>query len=162
MNSEPDFEIRNRDRYVPIEEYSRLPRLPVTVVLDNLRSSFNVGAIFRTCECARVEKLITTGISAHPPDDKVVKTAMGAAEFVPHEYYEDIITAVKHLKKMDLPVYALETTSNSESIYRIAFPRPVCLVFGNEALGIGREVLELADRIVEIPFWATKTVLTSR
>lgn len=159
MDSGDSLEICNRDRMVPIEEYSRLPRLPITVVLDNLRSSFNVGAIFRTCECARVERLITTGISAHPPDDKVVRTAMGTAEFVPHEHAADITAVIRSISDSGTPVYAMETTSRSETIYRVQFPRPVCLVFGNEALGINREALQLADRIVEIPLLGYKNSL---
>ncbi len=160
MNEPPDaLEIRNLDRAVAIEQYAALPRLPITVILDSLRSSFNVGAVFRTCECARVEKLITTGITCHPPDEKVVRTAMGTAEFVPHEHYADAREAILTVKKLGLPVYALETTSRSESIYRISFPRPVCLVFGNEALGLDRGILSLADRIVEIPLLGYKNSL---
>ncbi|MCE5272602.1 TrmH family RNA methyltransferase [bacterium] len=159
MNGPESLEIRNLDRAVSIEEYSRLPRLPVTVILDRLRSSFNVGAVFRTCECARVERLITTGITCHPPDEKVVRTAMGTAEFVPHRHFQDTREAILFARECGLPVYALETTSHSESIYRVSFPRPVCLVFGNEALGLERDTLSLANRIVEIPLLGYKNSL---
>jgi len=151
--------VRNLDRTVPIEVYSKLPRQPVVVVCENLRSSFNVGAIFRTCECARVEKLITCGITAHPPDEKVVKTSMGTWEFVPHEHYDTALEAISGLRDKVASVVALETTSQSVSIYQARFAQPLCLVLGNEALGLSREVLEAADQIVEIPLLGYKNSL---
>ncbi|OGG06377.1 MAG: hypothetical protein A3F83_11900 [Candidatus Glassbacteria bacterium RIFCSPLOWO2_12_FULL_58_11] len=154
-----DIVQRHHDRAVPIEQYSRLPRLPVTLVLENLRSSFNVGAIFRSCESARVEKLITCGITAHPPNEKVLKTSMGAWEFVPHEHVASAGEAIEKLKAQGLPLFALETTSKSVSLYRTKIPRPVALILGNEALGLSRETLAAADRIIEIPLLGYKNSL---
>jgi len=151
--------VRNRDRSVPIEVYARLPRLPITVVLENLRSSFNVGAVFRSCECARIEKLITCGITAHPPDEKVIKTSMGTWEFVPHEHVETVGEAIGRVRAEGVPVVALETTSKSVSIYQTKFARPVCLFLGNEAQGLSREVLKAADQILEIPLLGYKNSL---
>jgi tRNA G18 (ribose-2'-O)-methylase SpoU len=151
--------VRNRDRSIPIEVYARLPRLPITVVLENLRSSFNVGAIFRSCECARIEKLITCGITAHPPDEKVIKTSMGTCEFVPHEHVETVGEAIEQVQAEGVPVVALETTSKSVSIYQTKFARPVCLLLGNEAQGLSQEVLQAADLILEIPLLGYKNSL---
>ncbi len=151
--------VRNQDRSVPIEVYARLPRLPITVVLENLRSSFNVGAVFRSCECARIGKLITCGITAHPPDEKVIKTSMGTWEFVPHEHVETVGEAIGRMRAEGVPVVALETTSKSVSIYETKFARPVCLFLGNEAQGLSREVLKAADQILEIPLLGYKNSL---
>jgi 23S rRNA (guanosine2251-2'-O)-methyltransferase len=159
LSEDKQIRVRNRDREIPIEIYSRLPRHPITVVLDNLRSRFNVGAIFRSCECARVEKIITCGITAHPPDEKLLKTAMGTCEFVPHEHVEEITEVISRMREQKIPLAALETTRKSRSIYQAAFPRPVCLVVGNEAMGLSREVLEVADIIVEIPMHGYKNSL---
>ncbi|MEA2064367.1 MAG: RNA methyltransferase [Gemmatimonadota bacterium] len=161
MPQEPTekISVRNRDHEIPIEVYSSLPRHPVTVVLENLRSKFNVGAIFRTCECARVEKVFTCGYTAHPPDEQVLKTAMGTCEFVPHEHLDDSAEAVKRMREAEIPIFALETTSGSRSIYEVSFPARVCLVVGNEALGVSSRVLEAADTIVEIPMHGYKNSL---
>ncbi|MBN2289482.1 MAG: TrmH family RNA methyltransferase [Candidatus Glassbacteria bacterium] len=159
MPEEKNIRVRDRDRSIPIEVYSRLPRHPVTVVLDSLRSRFNVGAIFRSCECARVEKIFTCGITAHPPDEKLAKTAMGTCEFVPHEHVARISEVISGLRESGIPLVALETTRQSRSIYEVEFPRPVCLAVGNEALGLSREVLEAAGMIVEIPLHGYKNSL---
>jgi len=159
MPEKNQIRVRNHDRKIPIEVYSRLPRHPVTLVLDNLRSRFNVGAIFRTCECARVEKLFTCGITAHPPDEKLLKTAMGTCEFVPHEHVQQVDQAVSIMRRRKIPLAALETTDRSLSIYDYKFPRPVCLLMGNEALGLSRKILDSADAIVEIPMQGYKNSL---
>ena len=151
--------VRNFDRRVPIEVYSRLPRLPIIVALDNLRSSFNVGAIFRTAECGRIEMLYTCGITAHPPAERVVKTAMGAAEFVPHCHVKNTLDAVGAARERGARIVALETTDASRPLYA-PWPRePVCLVLGNEALGLDGKVLAEADEIVEIPLLGYKNSL---
>jgi len=154
-----NLKVRNRDHSIPIEVYSRLPRLPITVVLENLRSGFNVGAIFRSCECARVQKLITCGITAHPPEEKVVRTSMGTWEFVPHEHVETVGEAIEKVRAERMRLVALETTSKSLSIYEAKLARPLCLFLGNEALGLSREVLEAVDEILEIPLLGYKNSL---
>jgi tRNA G18 (ribose-2'-O)-methylase SpoU len=159
MPDNPDLIIRHRDRTVPIEVYAKLPRQPVTVVLDSLRSSFNVGAIFRTCECARVERLITCGITPHPPDEKVLKTSMGSWEFVPHEHYDTAEEAMARMRERGAAVIALETTSRSVSIYKARFHKPLCLLLGNEAQGLKSNVLKATDEIVEIPLSGYKNSL---
>lgn len=158
-SKEPDFKIRSRDRAVPIEEYSRLPRHPITVVLDNLRSGFNVGAIFRSCECARIEQLITCGITAHPPAEQVMKTSMGTAEFVAHSHRPTTLDAVTDLKSKGIPVLGLETTTKSHRLHDFKFPQPCALVFGNEALGIEVDLLARCDEIIEIPTYGYKNSL---
>ncbi len=151
--------IRNLDRQLPIEVYCSLPKLPVTVVLDNLRSAFNVGAIFRTAECGRVEQLYTCGITAHPPDPRVVRTSMGTTEFVPHKHLDTTGEAIELARTRGARIVALETTNVSRSLYDPWIKKPVCLILGNEALGLGEDVLAAADEIVEIPLLGYKNSL---
>ena len=151
--------VRNLDRQPQIEVYSSMPKLPVTVVLDNLRSAFNVGAIFRTAECGRVEQLYTCGIAAHPPDERVVRTSMGTTEFVPHKHLDTTAEAISLARNRGARIVALETTSASRSLYDPWEKEPVCLLLGNEAMGLNNDVLELADEIVEIPLLGYKNSL---
>jgi tRNA G18 (ribose-2'-O)-methylase SpoU len=153
---ENNFHIKTHDSPLSPEEFRRLPRHPVTVVLDNLRSAFNVGSIVRTADCARIEKIIFCGITAHPPNPKVIKTAMGALDYVSWEYSSTTVEAVERCRTEGRQVICLEVTDVSKPYHRIEYPKPLCLVVGNEALGISREVLELADEIVEIPMWGFK------
>lgn len=159
MPDNKDIIIHSRDRAVPIEEYARLPKVPVTVVLDNLRSSFNVGAIFRTAECARIERLITCGITAHPPHDKVLKTSLGTTEFVPHLHLPTVSDALIMAREAGARIVALETTSRSRTLFAPLEKKPTFLFLGNEALGLSREVVEQADEVVEIPLLGYKNSL---
>jgi tRNA G18 (ribose-2'-O)-methylase SpoU len=153
---ETNFQVKTHDAALSPEEFRELPRHPIHVVLDNLRSAFNVGSIVRVADCARIEKVIFCGITAHPPNHKVIKTAMGALNYVPWEYYPSTVAVVEKIKKENIKVMALEVTSVSRPFYQVRYPTPVCLVVGNEALGISRQVLELVDEIVEIPMWGFK------
>ena len=156
---ETSFKVRTFDSPFTPEEFRRLERPPLTLVLDNLRSAFNVGSLFRTADCLRAEKVILCGITAHPPHAKLNKTAVGTQEYVPWEYHPTIVGAVEKLKERGVHVAALETTSISQPYHKIAYPSPLALVVGNEALGVSREVLDLADTIVEIPLKGFKNSL---
>ena len=80
---ETGFEVRSRDAAIPLDDFRRLPRRPLYIILDNLRSAFNVGAIFRTCDALRVNGLFLCGYTAFPPHSKLAKTSLGAIEYVP-------------------------------------------------------------------------------
>lgn len=148
---ENNFHIKTHDSPLTPEEFRVLPRHPITVVLDNLRSAFNVGSIVRTADCARIEKVIFCGITAHPPNPKVIKTAMGTLDYVPWKYVPTTTEAVERCRQEGRRIICLEVTNVSKPYHGIEYPRPLCLVVGNEALGISREVLEMADQIAEIP-----------
>jgi tRNA G18 (ribose-2'-O)-methylase SpoU len=148
---ETRFQVRSFDSPVSPEAFWAIPRFPVSVVLDNLRSAFNVGSIFRTADCTLVEKIYTCGITAHPPNAKLEKTALGTLPFVPWEYKRSAMEALTEVKSKNIRIVALETTNQSRTFWEYRFPLPVCLILGNEALGVSREVLEMADHIVEIP-----------
>ena len=133
--------------------------MPVSVILDNLRSAFNVGSIVRTADCSLIKEVITCGITAHPPHRKLEKTSMGALEYVDVRYNASVLDAVKAMKKEGVPVLAFELTEKSTCLWNIDFPLPSALVFGNEALGISQEILQAADTIIEIPTLGFKNSL---
>lgn len=136
--------------------YENLKPLPVAVVLDNIRSLYNVGAFFRTADGAGVERLLLTGITGHPPKNAISKTALGADETVPWEHQWDPVPLVDELRTNRYEIAAIETSLHSVDLFdwRPAFP--VCLVFGNEVDGIRPELLERCDTHVRIPMLGLK------
>lgn len=156
---ETNFEVRSFDSPMPLEDYNALPKNRLFIILDNLRSAFNVGAIFRTCDALRVQGLFLCGYTAFPPHPKLSKTSLGTIDFVPWKRFETTVEAVHHLQKQRVPVWAAETTSHSKKFHAVAYPATLGLVFGNEALGVGRDVLEIVDDIIEIPLYGFKNSL---
>ncbi len=125
-------------------------KIPLYLILDNLRSSFNIGSIFRTAECLGITEILLCGYSATPKNIKVQKTAMGTEKYVKWRYFEKTEDAILYLEKKNIRVFALETTTNSKSIYEVEFPPKCALILGNEALGISEKILTLADEIINI------------
>ena len=156
---ETSFEVRNFDAQMSLDEYARLPKHPLYLVLDNLRSAFNVGSIFRSADAARLQGLYTCGYTAHPPHPKLDKTALGTLDYIETRHFATTLEAVDYLRGRDVPVWALETTSQSRCYTELDYPRPLALIVGNEALGIDREVLECCDQLVEIPMYGYKNSL---
>lgn len=156
---ETAFEVRSHDTDLPLEEYARLPKFPVHLVLDNLRSAFNVGSIFRTADTARIASILTCGYTAHPPHARLEKTALGTLDYVQSTHFDSALDAVADLKSRGVNVFALETTSHSKSYTAVEFPQPVALVLGNEALGIDPEVMAACDELIEIPVFGYKNSL---
>ena len=156
---ETSFEVRNFDAQMSLDEYARLPKHPLYLVLDNLRSAFNVGSIFRSADAARLQGLYTCGYTAHPPHPKLDKTALGTLDCIETRHFATTLEAVDYLRGRDVPVWALETTSQSRCYTELDYPRPLALIVGNEALGIDREVLECCDQWVEIPMYGYKNSL---
>lgn len=153
---ETTFEVRNFDAPLSLSEYARLPKHPIYLILDNLRSAFNVGSIFRTADTSRLAQVITCGYTAHPPHAKLDKTALGTLEYVPTRHFDSTTEAVSHLRQAGTPVFALETTTASSVYTECPYPQPLGLVLGNEALGVSREVLDQCDQILEIPLFGFK------
>jgi len=156
---ETNFDVRSFDAAIPLEEYRKLLKNKLFIVLDNLRSAFNVGAIFRTCDALRVSGLYLCGCTAFPPHVKLEKTSLGTIGYVPWKYFDSALEAVKFLRAGKIPVWAAETTSRSVPFYKVLYPPALGLVFGNEALGVSREVLEECDEIIEIPLHGFKNSL---
>ena len=151
--------MRNHDTHVTPAEYKRLPKHPLYLILDNLRSAFNVGSIFRTADTVRLAGIATCGYTAHPPHVKLAKTALGTLDYISTEHFDSALEALQSFQDQDIPVWALETTSHSRTYTSVTYPRPVAIVLGNEALGVSREVLEKCDERIEIPMYGYKNSL---
>ncbi len=135
-------------------------RFPICAVLDNIRSAQNVGAIFRTAECAYIAHLYLCGITARPPNRKVEKTALGTTQLVPWTYYRETVEAVRDLRKAGWKIASLELTDVSVPIHAITPEMfPLALVIGNEVTGVDDRVLEESDVIVEIRQYGEKESL---
>ena len=159
IGKETTYQVRNHDTPLAPEAYRALPKHPVHLVLDNLRSAFNVGSLFRMADTARLAQVITCGYTAHPPHPKLDKTALGTLEYVPTVHFQTTLEAVIQLKDQGLPVWALETISHAKTYTDVSYPQPLALVLGNEALGVSREVLEVCDEWIEIPMYGFKNSL---
>lgn len=136
--------------------YEQIQRLPVTVVLEDLRSLFNVGSFFRTCDSAGVDRLVLAGITGTPPQRGILKTALGAEDSVPWEYQIDAKSAALRCREQGFEVAAVETSLHSVDLFDWSPRFPVCLIFGNEVEGITPETAALADTHVRIPMLGRK------
>ncbi|HEY4643156.1 MAG TPA: RNA methyltransferase [Bacteroidota bacterium] len=132
-------------------------RHPIFVALDNIRSLYNVGSIFRTSDAARVEKLFLCGYTSFPPRKEIDKTALGATFSVPWEYRQNPVDVIRELKSGNVTICVLEHTTRSVP-YTSVKPSdfPICLVLGNELVGVSKEVIERADMAIEIPMYGSK------
>lgn len=133
--------------------------LPVAVLLDNIRSMYNVGAFFRAADGAGLEKLCLCGITAHPPKKAIAKTALGAEETVPWEHDWDAVKVAKGLRRNGFQIAAIETSLRSVDLFDWQPTFPVCVAFGNEVEGLNSELLEMADTRVRIPMLGRKNSL---
>lgn len=153
---EPDgietfYEVRSHDSNQSPAEFARLPRLPVHIVLDNLRSAFNVGSIFRLADAVRAAEVVTCGYTAHPPHHKLEQTALGTTHSVTWRHFPDTAAALEDLRAAGCRLVAVETARGSIAYHRFEPGFPLAVVFGNEALGVSRPALELCDSVVELP-----------
>ena len=135
-------------------------KLPVYVILNSIRSSYNVGSIFRTSDGVMIEKLYLCGYTPHPPNKDVLKTALGATESVKWEYVKNPADAVTDLKSSGVKIAALELTNKSILYNEVnAKDFPLALLVGNEITGVSQELLDLCDMALEIPQYGIKQSL---
>lgn len=149
-------------------DLATMPRTPISIVVDNVRSLDNVGLIFRLCETARIGKLYLTGYTGHPKienDDRpqwmierhehrITKTAVYAVPHQPWEYHEDAVSLVKELKNQGHTIYSLEQTDRSVPYHRLLdadYKLPATLIVGHERQGVRQELLDISDHILELP-----------
>jgi len=132
---------------------------PIVLVLDSIRSAFNVGSLFRTSDTAGVAEVITTGITCKPPHPKLLKTAMQSIDHVRHRHFEDIVSCVKALKGEGYQIVVMETTAKSQHYMQVEYPAKTALICGNEITGVDVRAIELADLMVEIPTYGVKNSL---
>ena len=136
--------------------YERIHPLPVAVLLDNVRSMYNVGAFFRTADASSCEKLYLCGITARPPKRAITKTALGADETVTWEYHPDPVQLIQELRRRRYEIAAVETSVHAVDLFDWQPSFPVCLVFGHEVDGIRPDLLDLCDTYVRIPMLGRK------
>lgn len=143
-----------------IESIGSVKKLPVYIILNSIRSSYNVGSIFRTSDGAMIEKLFLCGYTPHPPKKEVLKTALGAQNSVAWEYVKDANEVILKLKEQGVKIGALELTKNSIPHYSFLKPDfPIALLIGNEIKGVSQELLDLCDFALEIPQYGIKQSL---
>jgi len=138
------------------EAYDGIVKMPVAVLLDNVRSMYNVGAFFRTADAAAIEKLYLSGITAHPPKRALSKTALGAEETVPWEHSWEPVSLSERLRTNGYEIAAIETSVHAVDLFDWAPRFPVCVVFGHETEGIRPELSALCDTHVRIPMLGRK------
>ncbi|TNF42188.1 MAG: TrmH family RNA methyltransferase [Bacteroidetes bacterium] len=140
------------------EAYKQVEKLPLVVVLDNIRSCNNIGSVFRTSDALLVEKLYLCGITATPPNAEIHKTALDAEKTVEWEYFEKTEDAVVELHNKGYKVYAIEQVENSISLpdFFPAAGEKVAVIFGNEVKGVQQKVVNICDGSIEIPQFGTK------
>jgi tRNA G18 (ribose-2'-O)-methylase SpoU len=144
------------------EDVKTAQRLPICAILDNIRSLYNVGSMFRTSDGALISKLYLTGYTPQPPRKEIEKTALGSTETVPWEYFAHSLDAVDEVKRKGMKVCVLEHTTRSVPYFALT-PRdfPICLVVGNEITGISHDIIERADVAIEIPMFGMKQSLNA-
>ncbi len=150
-----------KKRYTPLE-LTKMERFPIYVLLDDIRSLYNVGSMFRTADGARVTRLILAGFTPSPPRKEIEKTALGATASVPWEYVRDPLAVIASLKRDGVKICLVEHTDNSRPYDSVrADDLPICLVVGNEIRGIGKEIVEAADMAIDIPMYGMKQSLNA-
>ena len=140
------------------DAYKQAEKLPLVVVLDNIRSCNNIGSVFRTSDALLIKKVYLCGITATPPNTEIHKTALDAEKSVEWEYLEKTEDAVIELQNKGYKVYAIEQVDNSISLpdYFPAAGEKVAVVFGNEVKGVQQKVVNICDGSIEIPQFGTK------
>jgi 23S rRNA (guanosine2251-2'-O)-methyltransferase len=141
-----------------VDEFRTSEKLPVCVVLDNVRSALNVGSIFRTADAFRLMEIVCCGITPLPPHRDILKSALGATDSVSWSGHADTLTAVKALKERGYLIGAVEQTVNSVKLNEVTenFKQPVALVFGHEMEGVSQDVIDQCDFTLEIEQGGTK------
>lgn len=141
-----------------VEEFKQQEKLPVVVILDNVRSLHNVGSIFRTSDGFAVKQVILCGITGQPPHREIEKTALGATKSIDWTYFEATEAAIEHLRKSGYIIIAVEQAKSSTQLhdFKTSPDKKYALIFGNEVNGVSEEAMALIDHCIEIPQFGTK------
>jgi len=136
-----------------VEEFRRSDKVPIIIVLENIRSAYNVGSVFRTADAFLIESIYIIGYSAKPPHKEIKKTALGAEETVDWKYFKTTAEAIEELKDKKYKVFAVEQAVNSLQLQQSDFKRDekLAVVFGNEVTGVEQSTIHLCDGCIEIP-----------
>ena len=141
-----------------LEEFKNKKKVPIIIVLDNVRSAHNVGSVFRTSDAFLIEKIMLCGICPAPPKNEIRKTALGATESVDWEYFNDSIDCIKGLTEKGYKIISIEQADNATNLnnYSIEKSQKIALVFGNEVNGVSEEIIQQSNDVIEIPQHGTK------
>jgi len=141
-----------------VDEFREAEKLPLVVVLDDVRSMYNVGSVFRTCDAFRVERLVLCGITSTPPHAEIHKTALGAEDSVGWEYAKTALEAVRKLQEEGYTVFSVEQAEGSTLLpsFEAQHGQKYAVVLGNEVKGVHQEVVDASDGCLEIPQLGTK------
>jgi len=136
-----------------VDEFKQSAKIPVIIVLENIRSAYNVGSVFRTADAFLIEAIYIIGYSAKPPHKEIKKTALGAEETVDWKYFKTTAEAIEELKNKKYKVFAVEQAVNSHPLQRIEFDsnEKITVIFGNEVTGVEQSTIHLCDGCIEIP-----------
>lgn len=143
---------------ISVEEFKEIDKIPVVVILDNVRSMHNIGSVFRTADAFLIQKVYLCGITATPPHKEIRKTALGATESVEWEHVKDIQDLVSNLKSQGYSILSIEQAEGSVNLsdFEIQSDQKYALIFGNEVEGVQQEVINQSDYCLEIPQSGTK------
>ncbi len=141
-----------------IEEFKSSDKIPIVIVLDNVRSLNNIGSIFRTSDAFSIECIFLCGITAVPPHNDIRKTALGSTKSVNWSYFENTECAIKKLKNENYRIISIEQTESGIMLddYKILSQQKYALIFGNEVKGVHQQIINLSDDCIEIPQSGTK------
>ncbi len=140
------------------EEFKQAKKIPLVVVLDNVRSMNNIGSVFRTADAFRVEKIYLCGITGTPPNAEIHKTALGAESSMDWSYFEETLQVVEELKREGYTVFCVEQAANSISLpdLQMNAAQKYAIILGNEVKGVAQEVIDASNGCIEIPQYGTK------
>ncbi len=143
---------------IDVEAFKNSEKLPLILILDDIRSMHNVGSAFRTCDAFRIEKIILTGITPRPPHRDINKVALGATESVSWEYHENLNDVINDLQSGDYNIVSIEQADESTYLrdFRPEKGKKYAFIFGNEVFGVKDEVVRNSDLVLEIPQYGTK------
>ncbi len=141
-----------------VDEFRQSDKFPIVVVLENIRSAYNVGSVFRTSDAFLIEAIYVIGYSAKPPHKEIKKTALGAEETVQWKYFKTSGEAIDELKAKDYRVYAVEQAEGSYKLHSANFKQNerIAVVFGNEVTGLEQSTIHLCEGCIEIPQFGMK------
>lgn len=143
---------------INIDEFKQAEKTPIIIVLDDIRSLHNIGAVFRTSDAFLIEKIYLCGITATPPNKEIHKTALGATDTVAWEYAKNVVEVVEKLQEANVDVFSVEQVENSIMLndFSVSDNVKYALVFGNEVKGVSQQVVDLSKGVIEIPQLGTK------
>ena len=142
-----------RENKIDRNSFSRVMRAPIYIVLDSLKSAYNVGSIFRLADALLITKMYLCGTTITPPHHKIKTTSRGTERWIPWEYRKSAVETVRELKEAGVFILCAELTAESIDYKKIRPSFPVCLILGREYDGVSPEVLDLADSIVSLPIY---------